>query len=82
MKEDAKWGTGARGKKAEGELRKRLEEKFTVVFTTKNYRKWYDAMETHVATTGVGNLAGMSYQRFVLWMGGKRRTKNSSEIAQ
>ena len=75
MTENAKWGTGARGKKAEGELRQRLEEKFMEVFKTKNYSRWYGAMETHVVSTGVGNLAGMSYDGFVMWMGGKRVTK-------
>ena len=75
MTEDAKWGTGARGKKAEDELRKKLEEKFMEVFKTKNYSKWHNAMEKHVVATGIGNLEGMQYQRFALWMGGKRLTK-------
>ena len=85
MTEDAKWGTGARGKKAEEELRKKLEEKFMEVFETKNYSKWHEAMEKHVLATGIGNLEGMQYRRFVLWMGGKRVTekliKNSAMTA-
>ena len=75
MTEDAKWGTGARGKKAEDELRKKLEEKFMEVFKTKNYSKWHNAMEKHVVATGVGNLEGMQYRGFVQWMDGKRVAK-------
>ena len=32
MKEDAKWGTGARGKKAEGELRKKGLKRNSLLF--------------------------------------------------
>ena len=32
-------------------------------------------MDAHVVSIGVVNLAGMSYERFVVWMGGKRVTK-------
>jgi len=72
MVEDAPWGTGARGPEAEEQLRRKLEERFAEAFKERNYKQWHAALGNHIADSGVGNLQGMQYRRFVDWMNGKK----------
>ena len=76
MMDDAVWGTGQRGLEAENYLQQKLEELFVETFGNRNYSQWHKALSCHIVDKGVGNLQGMGYKTFCLWMnGGKRGSK-------
>ena len=75
MLEDAVWDTGARGSKAELELRNKLEVVFLKSYGKKNYKVWHKVMKDYIVETGVGTITGMGYDVFGAWMGNRRVSK-------
>ena len=75
MTEDAVWDTGATGKKAEFNLRRKLEACFTRKLGKTTYKKCHKVMKEYIVDAGVGNMRGMEYKTFTEWMGNRRVTK-------
>ena len=75
MTEDAVWDTGATGKKAEFNLRRKLEECFTRKLGKTTSKKCHKVMKEYIVDAGVGNMRGMEYKTFTEWMGNRRVTK-------
>ena len=72
MVDDAPWGTGRRGAKAEKQLQRKLEDLFMETFGNRNYRQWHTELSRHISDAGVGNMQGMGYSVFCKWMNDKK----------